>query len=66
MIIYDGNLKEIEEGDEIQVGENITILEKEGNTYYVKLGRKKYNIEELPTYALSKDVIVLVDFEKVK
>lgn len=66
MILYDVNLKEINEGDELQVGENITILEKEGNDYYVQLGRKKYNVKELPTYALSKDVIVLVDFEKVE
>jgi hypothetical protein len=66
MLIYDINLKEVNVGDQIQTGEDITVLEQEGNMYYVKLGKKKYNLEELSTYTLSKNIVVLVDFEKVE
>jgi hypothetical protein len=66
MLIYDINLKEINVGDQIQTGEDITVLEQEGNMYYVKLGKKKYSLEQLSTYALSKNIVVLVDFEKVE
>jgi hypothetical protein len=66
MLIYDVNLKEINIGDQIKTGEDVFVFEKKDNIYYVKLGKKKYNLEELSTYAISKNIVVLVDFEKVE
>jgi hypothetical protein len=66
MLIYDVNLKEINIGDQIKTGDDVFVFEKKDNIYYVKLGKKKYNLEELSTYAISKNIVVLVDFEKVE
>jgi hypothetical protein len=66
MLVYDVNLKEVRKGDTIQCGHQTHVIHQKDRQIYILMGKTKFDIRELSHQEIARNVIVLVDFEKVK